>query len=67
VGNRVIGAVTAVQLQGVGGIVHPVGPDVHAAGLLAQRADEGVADPAEARWLVGTSREDDLGIRAVVG
>ena len=66
-GNRVIGAVTAMHLQGVGGIVHPVGPDVHAAGLLAQRTDEGVSDPAEARWLVGAAREDDLGITAVVG
>ena len=63
--DHVFGAVTVMQLELAGGVVHRVCPDVHAAGLLAQRVDEGVADAAHAGWLVGAAREDDLGVGAV--
>ena len=65
--DRVVGAVTTMQLQLAGGVIHPVGVDVQAAGLLAQRVDEGVAHLAESGRFVGASREDNLDVRAVVG
>lgn len=66
-GNRVFGAVTAVELQLAGGRVHRVGPDVHAASLLAQRVYESIADTAHTGRLVGAAGEDDLGVGAVGG
>ncbi|KDO93866.1 hypothetical protein MAVA5_19085 [Mycobacterium avium subsp. hominissuis A5] len=56
-----------MQLQLAGGIVDPVGVDVQPTGLLAQRLDEGVADPAHAGGLVGAAGEDDLDVGAIVG
>ena len=63
----VVGAVPAVELQLAGGVVHPVAADVQPGGLLAQRVDEGVADSAQAGWLVRSPRKDDLGVLAIVG
>ena len=54
-----------MYLQLAGGVVDPVGADVHAVGLLAQRVGERIAHPAESWILVGTAREDDLSVRAV--
>ena len=67
VGDRVLGAVAAVQLQLAGLAVDRVGVDGHAGGLPAQRVDEGIANPAETRRLVGAAGEDDFRVRAVGG
>ena len=56
-----------MQLQLAGGVIHPVGVNVQAAGLLTQRVDEGVAHLAEAGRLVGAAGEDNLDVRAVIG
>lgn len=64
-GDRVFGAVAAVQLQLARLVVHRVGGDVHADGLLAQRVNEGVADPAHAGRLIGATREHDFDVSAV--
>ena len=66
-GNRVVGAVATVQLQLAGLVVHRVGVDVQAVGLLAQRVDERIADTTHTCWLIGAAREDDLGVGAVGG
>lgn len=61
----VFGAVVGVQLGEAGLVVDRIRADVHA-GLLAQRAHEGLADTSDAGRFVGAASEDHLGIRAVV-
>ena len=66
-GLRAGETLTTVPLRDGGLVVHRVRPDDQATGLLAQRVNEGITDPAHPRRLIGAAREDDFGVRAVIG